>query len=353
MTPRIASLPVGESSFLDRWFEAMADPPHNRQLLDVAICRDLGTEAFSPTGTAPPAILGPASVHRYSAINSGRVGRQPLLSVLTWSRKVLDADKRAPSPWRGPGRNAYSKGNNDGAQWLKASFPDAVRVSRSGMITIDDLTRWNRLVGGTGEPRKGTISVDGYPVPFSPNRAADLVEGHLARANQREASSALTAAQLHLGLLLAHPFRDGNGRTARLAASTVLLRDGTGTSLQTCVEQHYHYEPRQYAETMGRLRRGATDADAVIDGFLGAMAGRCVLAAWVRSRHHALLRTAESADIDDPVAVVRAFELGTSTVPKAFRCRVSIEPWHQLRRHLQPTIARELRSQLGRVAGDG
>jgi hypothetical protein len=83
------------------------------------------------------------------------------------------------------------------------------------------------------------------------------------------------------------------------------------------------------------------------------MAGRCVLAAWVRHRHQTLLRVARSHGHEDPVSAVRCFEFGDCVSPLSTHGGQPLEPWCRLRPHLHPLIERELRSQLARSVGDG
>lgn len=239
--------------------------------------------------------LGPAAAERFAAISTGRLGRAALLRILHWARLTLDAGLATPAPWWGPSRNAHAAASCEAARWLEPAFATAVEVGLGGSekIAPADLLRMSRVVGGPGGWRTTPVRVDGHRVRFRAGRVLGLVEQLTDRASLSTEPAPLVAARLHLGLLLVHPFSDGNGRTARLAAATVLLRDGTRNSLQTCVEQHRHIAPHRYAIVMGRLRRQEIDIDHVIDDFLGAMAGRCVLAAWACHRK------------DDPVALAR------------------------------------------------
>lgn len=328
----------------------VTDPRRVRRSLEAEICRDLAVPTRSTAVVMLGGSLGPAAVDRYGAINSGRVGRTQLIAVLAWARRVLDADLDGPADWRGPSRNAHAAGRPENPLWLRHAFTEATEAGTD--LSAEHLLRWNRVVGAPGEWRTRATRVDGYDVRFSPERSVALVHHLLARANQRDEPAALAAARLHVGLLLAHAFRDGNGRTARLAAAAVLLRDGTKTSLQSCVEQHHRLAPVRYPGLMGRLRQGSLSVDEVIDGFLGAMAGGCVLSAWVCQRQQTLFELAVSLDHPDPGMAVRCFEFGDCASPLTTHGGQPLEPWHRLRPHLHPTIARELRSQLARSVGD-
>ena len=66
----------------------------------------------------------------------------------------------------------------------------------------------------------------------------------------------MVAASLHLELLIIHPFRDSNGRVARLVSSFVLMRAGYKSTLLAAVEQHFGVQPRAYARAFWVLREG-------------------------------------------------------------------------------------------------
>ena len=333
-----------------RKYATVTEPRHPRRSLEAEVIRDLGKPTDGAAVLVARAALGLAETDRFGAINSGRVGRTDLLALLVWSRRVLDADLEAPATWRGPSRRALAAGGRENSPWLGPAFAEAATAPDD--IRAEDLLRWNRTVGAPGEWRTRAMRVGGFRVRFSPEQSLALVPQLLARANRRDEPAPLAATRLHVGLLLCHPFRDGNGRTARLAAAAVLLRDGTRTSLQTCVEQHHHLAPARYSGLMGRLRQGSLRADQVIDGFLGAMAGRCVLASWVHHRQEILLEAARSLDHEDPVTAVRCFEFGDCVSPLSTHGGQPMEPWCRLRPHLHTLIARELRSQLARSVGD-
>ena len=165
--------------------------------------------------------------------------------------------------------------------------------------------------------RERPMRVDGVPVPFSAERSVELVAANLELAHRDDLPPALIAARVQLGLLLAHPFADGNGKVARMAAAWVLLRAGHRSSLVTNVEQHQHHRPVHYGPMLRRLRRREVGVDTVVDVMLGAQAARTVPAAWVRVALH-----------DPP------------------------EPFERIAPRLRPELAAELRSQLARVAGD-
>lgn len=63
-------------------------------------------------------------------------------------------------------------------------------------------------------------------VPPGSHRFAELIPALLERANQFSSHPGTAAAELHYSLAAVHPFRDGNGRAARLFMNYHLLRSG-------------------------------------------------------------------------------------------------------------------------------
>ena len=178
------------------------NPQRVRRSLEAEICRDLAVPTRSTAAVMLRSSLGLAEVDRYGAINSGRVGRNQLIAVLAWARRVLDANLDAPAAWRGPGRNAHAAGRREKPLWLRHAFTEVTAAITD--ISAEDLLRWNRVVGASGEWRTRAMRVDGYDVQFSPDRSVALVHHLLARANQGGEPPALVATRLHVGLLSLH-----------------------------------------------------------------------------------------------------------------------------------------------------
>lgn len=293
------------------------------QRAELMRCSGLLAAAPPDSGVVAASALGPLRPERFDPLVRGAVARVELLRRIGWASTALDRDLEHPASWGGPDRKALARGIGTNTPWLRMAF-ESVSVS-DDPLTFPDLVRWNTIAGADGRLRERPIRVDGHLVPFSPERSVELAERQLAMADDGAGPPALLAARVHLGLLLAHPFADGNGRVARLLASVVLLRAGHRSSLVTCVEQHFHARPARYAAVLGRLRRQEIDVDQVVNAFLGAMAARVVPAAWFRAR---VTAEAESAS------------------------PLSVEPFERIAPRVRPDIARELRSQLARVCGD-
>lgn len=87
------------------------------------------------------------------------------------------------------------------------------------------------------------ISGSKYPVTESKHILADMGELFQWIANERDQfHPAEFAAQLHKRFVFIHPFKDGNGRIARLIMNTALIQDGYLLAMIPPVLRHEYIE---------------------------------------------------------------------------------------------------------------
>lgn len=96
-----------------------------------------------------------------------------------------------------------------------------------------------------------------------------LVEELCAWANASEEPPAIQAAVLHVSLAGIHPFRDGNGRTARIAASLAMYRGGYRMPHFTSLEEWWGRHVESYYRAFDCLG-GEWDPDADVSSFVEA-----------------------------------------------------------------------------------
>lgn len=105
-------------------------------------------------------------------------------------------------------------------------------------LTVDDLLTWHRrwlgnLYDFAGALRTVNVSKGGFlfaNAAFVPKLLQDLERDCLRRYTPCDASDNATLAQAvaicHVELILIHPFREGNGRLARLLADVMTVQAG-------------------------------------------------------------------------------------------------------------------------------
>ena len=215
-------------------------------------------------------------------------GLHGLVERLEQLGALVDAGLAGPARWRGPLRRELCDGASaptERAAVRRAFDRLATAAPHGGPLTVDDVLGLASDVGASNHFRETHVRVGSAararePMPASP-LVPSFVGRALARAFDGTEPPALAATRLHLELLLIHPFRDGNGRVARLAASYLLMQAGFRSTLFTAVEQHFRTRPGAYAQAFFELRaRDNRGHEPWLVVALEAMAASAALAAW-------------------------------------------------------------------------
>jgi hypothetical protein len=204
---------------------------------------------------------------------------------------LVDRGISRPARWRGPIRREFQRTRGGPAERAAVAFafdrwiPIASAGEPLSPGALVEMHR--RIVGDGGGYRSRLVRVGPRQLPPEtippPHDVPGLVEDALARNLAGAEPAPLAAARLHLELLLIHPFPDGNGRVARLAAGYALAAAGYRSTLLTAVEQHSRGEPEAYALAFGALRAGGfVDHDGWLEAALRAAVARVAFAGWWR-----------------------------------------------------------------------
>lgn len=231
-------------------------------------------------------LLPKAPVTHDLAILALRVERQ---------RRILDARLRKAPQWRGQLRRElyWHARPGERERYVRACHGLMQEAAFSLRWTLDSRKLCDlheAVVGGATFRDKG-LTVGGHHNFPSAAEVPALVDAALERAFRCDESLPIRATRLHLKLLGVHPFADGNGRTARLAASLLLIRGGFRSSLFTAVEQHFHAAPLRYLEILDQFQYGEISEDRCVAHLLQAMVANSMYAAWFRARELRLQKT--------------------------------------------------------------
>lgn len=129
-----------------------------------------------------------------------------------------------------------------------------------------------------GSFRTGTVwvanSATGEVVYECPDAAhvAELVEALCSRVNELSEPAPVIAALIHVGVARIHPFRDGNGRVARIAATLAMCRGGYAAPEFTSLEEWWGRHTEDYYTALRRLG-SRWDAEADLTSFVEAHTG--------------------------------------------------------------------------------
>lgn len=126
-------------------------------------------------------------------------------------------------------------------------------------LGIQDRVLAGSYSNGAGRFRSGPVYVAGDQGTIYEPPAADLVPelvAELAAFVQEQAGDIappVMAALVHVGLAGIHPFRDGNGRTARVLASLAMYRGGFTRPQFTSLEEWWGSHRSEYYDAFGCL----------------------------------------------------------------------------------------------------
>lgn len=274
-----------------------------------------------------------------------------LLDRIEAQRSVVDARLTSPARWRGPLRRPSDRRR---ARRVAGAFDRLVVGARReglGPLGVDRLLDLHRRVTGDGEFRTRGARIGDHVVRFPSRLIPGLVEEILERAGDGLEPAPLAAARVHLELLLVHPFGDGNGRTARLAAAWVLLRAGYRSTLLTAVEQHSRHERAQYGHAFKLITVGGLDTHRPwLQMALVHMAEASRHATAFRRREEAMRAAlAESGVVgadQEQLLIAHDFE-GASIHPLA-----GFDRWGEISRSLAPAASFQIRRLLAEEAVD-
>lgn len=170
------------------------------------------------------------------------------------------------------------------------------------LIGLQDRIVAGRADHGAGRFRPRSVWVtgpDGRQV-FSPpdhERVPDLVAEICAQAEAAPWHAAVKSAWLHVALAAVHPFEDGNGRTARVAASLAMYRGGFRDPAFTSLEEWWGRHPAEYYASfacLGERFDPAADVTSFVEGHVKAQLRQSVALALEQKTLGALMITLEN-----------------------------------------------------------
>lgn len=150
--------------------------------------------------------------------------------------------------------------------------------NRELLIAIHDRVLAGDVSTGAGRLRTGAVWVtrDGkaaFTAP-DPDLVPELLD-EMCTALIELGESPVTAAWAHVALAAIHPFKDGNGRTARILASLVMLRAGYRRTVFTSLEEWWGRHTAEYYtsfDCLGESFKKSADVTVFVARHLNAQA---------------------------------------------------------------------------------
>jgi Fic family protein len=147
---------------------------------------------------------------------------------------------------------ALVRGYRDAMRYVQRRADDGNLVwNRELVVGVQDRVLAGDRGAGAGalRSRAAWVSDAGGAVVFQPpdhERVPALVDAACATLEAADWHPAVAAAWLHVAVAAIHPFRDGNGRTARVLASLTMYRGGFRHPAFTSLEEWWGRHPAVY-----------------------------------------------------------------------------------------------------------
>lgn len=158
---------------------------------------------------------------------------------------------------------------------LRRADAPAFRWDMELIIALHDRILAGSWAAGAGRFRDGPAYVVNNrtgELAFEPpehGAVPELVDRACALMEEGHPHPAIAAAWIHVAIAAIHPFRDGNGRAARVAASLAMYRGGFKLPEFTSLEEWWGRHLGDYYASFRTLGR-AFDRESDVTGFLAA-----------------------------------------------------------------------------------
>lgn len=203
---------------------------------------------------------------------------------------------------------ALVRGYRDAMTYVQRRADDGrLKWNRELVVAVQDRVLAGNFASGAGRLRARaswvTNSLTGEVVfqPPDHEQVPELVDEMCAVMEETPWHPAIAAAWVHVALAAIHPFRDGNGRTARVLSSLAMYRGGFKHPAFTNLEEWWgKFTQRYYAafECLGGAFDRDTDVTPFMRAHLHAQTSQ-VYALALRQRTEGLLWTALENLLED------------------------------------------------------
>lgn len=189
-------------------------------------------------------------------------------------RRILAGE---PPPEVAAGDRALVEGYQEAMNFvLRRADDSAFRWTRELIVALHDRILAGRHSEGAGRLRTDApafvvnrLTAEQVFLPPPGERVPALVDEACLRMEEGHPHPALAAAWIHVALAAVHPFRDGNGRVARVSASLAMYRGGFKRPEFTSLEEWWGGHLPNYYEAFRSLG-SEFDPDAEVTSFIEA-----------------------------------------------------------------------------------
>ncbi len=209
------------------------------------------------------------------------VGLEQVPVTVDEVRRILAGDRpRSVSP----DDAALVTGYRDAMSFvLRRADDPAFRWDREVVVGLQDRVLAGRYAEGAGRLRQRTVWLRDHDtgaevfLPPPHEHVEGLVDEMCHAAQASDAHPAALSAWVHVACAAIHPFRDGNGRTARVLASLGMYRGGFRRPEFTSLEEWWGRHPSSYYaafECLGAAFEPAADVTPFVRAHVEAQLGQ-------------------------------------------------------------------------------
>jgi Fic family protein len=276
--------------------------------------------------------------------------------------KILAGD---PPEHVSPSDQALVRGYREAMTYVQRRADDGrLRWNRELVVAVQDRVLAGNFASGAGRLRERaawvTNSLTGAVVFQPPDHelVPGLVDDMCAVVEDARWHPAVAAAWVHLACAAIHPFRDGNGRTARVLSSLSMYRGGFKHPAFTNLEEWWGKNTATYYaafECLGKRFDRDADVTLFIETHLDAQL-RQVYSLALRQRTEGLLYTALENLLEDhslPSRLANALYdsfFGRDVTTAYYRDLIDASP-ATARNDLQAAVAARLLTAVGQTRG--
>jgi hypothetical protein len=147
------------------------------------------------------------------------------------------------------------------------------------VLALQNFVLARSFARGAGKFREGTVRIADatggtkYLPPGAEDVSALMLELMTWANEAADVPAAIVSAMVHVGVAAIHPFRDGNGRTARVCAALAMLRGGYRAPEFTSLEEWWGSHLGAYYSSfdcLGPVWDGGADVTRFIAAHVGA-----------------------------------------------------------------------------------
>ena len=190
---------------------------------------------------------------------------------------------------------------------LRQADDPAFSWDRGLIVGLHDRVMAGRYDLGAGRVRadgqvwvRNRLTGDDVYLPPPGEEVDGLLEEAVAQVRTTESHSAVAAAWVHVGIAAIHPFRDGNGRSARILSSLAMYRGGFKLQEFTSLEEWWGRHLGEYYDLfrcLGSTWDPGADVTPFVEGHLRAQVQQVrALDLRVRTEQQVWLAVEEAAE---------------------------------------------------------